>query len=132
MNYAQLLKQNELKATPQRMLLVEQLDINGHMNIDDIHRVLKQSFPTISLATIYKNINIMLNILFLSEVKIPHQKSVYELSKEEHSHVVCSKCNEIVDITLDTDTILSQASVMSSYSLDKSSIVFSGVCPKCQ
>jgi len=132
MNYVELLKQNQLKATPQRLKIVEVLYMKGHLNIDDIYAVLKSSFPSISLATIYKNINSMIEISFLSEVKIPKQKSVYELTKAEHAHVICSKCNEILDIELDTSDIVTQASKLSHYNLEKSAIIFNGVCLECR
>lgn len=132
MNYISLLKENNLKATPQRLTIVEALYIQGHLNIDEIYKTLQSKFPSISLATIYKNINAMIEISFLSQVKIPQQKSVYELTKAEHAHVVCSKCNDILDIELDTSSLISEASKLSNYSLETSSIVFNGICPNCK
>jgi len=132
MDYITLLQNYNLKVTPQRLEIVDILYKNGHINIDDLYKSLKNKFPSLSLATIYKNINKMCEKLFLSEVKIPNKKNVYELVKKEHSHVVCSKCNAIMDIDLDTTNILTQAQSLSNYSLDKSSIVLNGICPKCK
>ena len=132
MNFVAQLKENNLKVTPQRLTIVEELYKYGHLNIDEIYKALKSKFPSVSLATIYKNINAMIEISFLSEVKIPKQKSVYELTKIEHSHVVCSKCNSIMDIELNTKELVKEASQLSEYTLYKSSIVFSGICKKCR
>ena len=132
MNYVALLKENNLKVTPQRLTIVEELYLHGHMNIDQLYSSLKEKFPSISLATIYKNINAMVDIFFLSEVKIPHQKSVYELTKAEHSHVVCSKCKSIVDIDLDVHKILDEAASLSHYTIKEDHIVFNGLCPDCK
>ena len=82
------------------MAIVEELYNNGHMNIDDLYKKLLSKFPSVSLATIYKNINAMVEKVFLSEVKIPNSKSVYELIKTEHAHLVCSSCGHIEDIML--------------------------------
>jgi Fur family peroxide stress response transcriptional regulator len=131
MNYVTLLKDKNLKATPQRLTIVEELYINGHMNIDQLYKTLLKKFPSISLATIYKNVNAMIDICFLSEVKIPNNKSVYELTKAEHSHVVCSVCGSVSDITLDLTNLCNQAKQKSDYTLSTSDIVFSGVCPSC-
>lgn len=125
------LKNHSLKVTPQRLEIVNILSTHGHINIDNLYKALQEKFPTLSLATIYKNIHAMINKSFLSEVKIPNQKNVYELTQQEHSHVVCSKCEDILDIELDTSTLINQASSMSNYKLDKSSIVLNGICPKC-
>jgi len=131
MNYIEILQNHNLKVTPQRLEIVDILYKYGHINIDDLYKALRSKFPSLSLATIYKNINTMCDKLFLLEVKIPYQKNVYELSKKEHSHVVCSKCNTIMDIDLDTLNILNQAKKLSHYNLDESSIIFNGVCPSC-
>ena len=130
-NYTNLLKDYDLKVTPQRIAIVEELYINGHMNIDDLYKNLLEKFPSISLATIYKNINAMIEKVFLSEVKIPNTKSVYELVKSEHAHLVCSSCGEIEDITLNTSSVLNEAEALSQFKIDSTNVVLSGVCPSC-
>lgn len=131
-NYANLLKEYDLKVTPQRVAIVEELYNNGHMNIDDLYKKLLSEFPSVSLATIYKNINAMVEKVFLSEVKIPNSKSVYELIKTEHAHLVCSSCGHIEDIMLDATSVLEEASKLSSFKIDTTSIVLSGLCPNCK
>lgn len=131
MEYGNLLKEYNLKVTPQRLAIVEELYTRGHMNIDDLYSALLQKFPSISLATIYKNVNAMIEKIFLNEVKIPNEKAVYELVKEDHSHVVCTSCHEIMDIPLDTSALLVEAKKLSGYELDISTVVFTGTCPNC-
>ena len=130
-NYTNLLKEYDLKVTPQRVAIVEELYKNGHMNIDDLYKKLLSKFPSVSLATIYKNINAMVEKVFLSEVKIPNSKSVYELIKTEHAHLVCSKCGSIEDIILDATSLLNEASTLSSFKIISADIVLSGTCSKC-
>ncbi|QKJ23700.1 Fur family transcriptional regulator [Poseidonibacter lekithochrous] len=130
-NYTSLLKDYDLKVTPQRVAIVEELYLNGHMNIDDLYKKLLSKFPSISLATIYKNINAMVEKVFLSEVKIPNSKSVYELVKEEHAHMLCSSCGHIEDVTVNTNSVVSEASTLSQFQVDSINIVLSGTCPKC-
>lgn len=130
-NYTSLLKEYDLKVTPQRVAIVEELYVNGHMNIDDLYKKLLSKFPSISLATIYKNINAMIEKVFLSEVKIPSSKSVYELVKSEHAHLVCSSCNHIEDIEIDTSSILKDISSKNKFKINSTDVVLSGICPNC-
>ena len=130
-NYTNLLKEYDLKVTPQRVAIVEELFKNGHMNIDDLYKKLLSKFPSVSLATIYKNINAMVEKVFLSEVKIPNSKSVYELVKTEHVHLVCSCCGNIEDIMLDPSSIINEVSTLSSFKINSTNIVLSGICSKC-
>ena len=130
-NYTTLLKDYDLKVTPQRIAIVEELYKNGHMNIDDLYRNLLSRFPSISLATIYKNVNAMVEKVFLSEVKIPESKSVYELIKEEHAHLVCSSCGSVCDIMLDVSSLLKEANSLTNFKIEATNVVFGGVCEKC-
>jgi len=130
-NYTSLLKNYDLKVTPQRVAIVEELYLNGHMNIDDLYKKLLAKFPSISLATIYKNINAMIERVFLSEVKIPNTKSVFELVKNEHAHLVCSSCGSIEDITLNTKDVLNEVNSRSKFKIDSTNLVLNGLCPNC-
>ena len=73
----------------------------------------------------------MIEKVFLSEVKIPNSKSVYELVKTEHAHLACSCCGDIEDVMLDTSSILIEASKLSSFKIDSTNIILAGLCPKC-
>ena len=131
MNHIGLLQEYQLKVTPQRLEIVSILESRGHITIDNLYTELQKKFPTLSLATIYKNLNKMCENLFVSEVKIPHQKSVYELTKEQHSHIICSECQAIMDLELDVDSLVQEAHRKTDYSIKSSSLVFEGICPKC-
>ena len=126
-----LLQKHNLKSTPQRLEIVNVLSLNGHMNINELYLLLLEKFPSISLATIYKNINIMMEKGFLLEVKLANQKNVYELIKDEHSHVTCTQCNVVMDIDLDVLDIVKEVQKLSHYDLTTNSLTFNGVCPRC-
>ncbi len=132
MNSVKILQEHNLKVTPQRLEILNLLHTNGHLSVDDMYKLLQHKFPALSLATIYKNIKRMSAKLLLSEVKIPQSKSVYELSKQEHSHIVCQKCNNIMDVDLDISNLTKQAISLSNYTIEESLIVLSGICPKCK
>ena len=131
-NFTDELRQHNLKATPQRLAISHVLYTNGHINIDALYSLMLQKFSSISLATIYKNINLMLENSFIQEVKIPQQRSVYELTKTAHSHLVCKECGEVEDISLDMGTILKQATSKSDFVISKTDLVLSGICTNCQ
>jgi Fur family peroxide stress response transcriptional regulator len=127
-----MLREHHLKATPQRLEIANALDCNGHMTIEKLYEVMLKKFNSISLATIYKNINLMIENAFIQEVKIPNEKSVYELSKDTHSHVICKQCNKIQDIALDLSQTTELASQTSHFKIVKADLVLSGLCQKCR
>lgn len=130
-DYTELLRSYNLKATPQRLVILESIDHYGHINVDRLYEEVKSKFSSISLATIYKNINSMITNTLLLEVKIPNEKPVYEIIKEQHSHLVCKNCGEVIDIKIDTTRIVDSISQDYKFSIDKSDLVFSGSCENC-
>ncbi|NOR57963.1 MAG: transcriptional repressor [Sulfurimonas sp.] len=131
-NYTDELRRHNLKVTPQRLAISNALHSCGHINIDTLYEMMLKKFNSISLATIYKNINLMLENSYIQEVKIPQSKSVYELTKSYHSHLVCTECGEVEDIKLNMNPIISEVSSSSNFEISKTDVVLSGICKKCQ
>lgn len=131
-NYTNILREHELKATPQRLAILELIDLYGHINIDKLYEEVKKKFNSISLATIYKNINAMTNNMLLFEVKLPNEKSVYEIVKEKHSHLLCNRCGSVVDIEVDIDSMEDSISKQYNFEIEQSDLVLSGVCCNCK
>ncbi len=132
MNYENLLRGHGLKVTPQRLGILSLMDQKGHINVDDLYLQIKEKFASISLATMYKNINAMMASSVITEVKIPKQKSRFEILKESHGHLLCQECGEFSDIEFDIGKIVSDISTKSNYQLFETSLVLSGICPLCQ
>jgi Fur family peroxide stress response transcriptional regulator len=130
-NYTQILRDHNLKATPQRLAITDMLCVYGHISIESLYDVMIKKFSSISLATIYKNINLMLENSFIQEVKLPNQKSVYELTKHSHSHIMCDKCGKINDITIDLNAVVKSVATLENFEISKADLVLSGVCKNC-
>lgn len=127
-----LLQQYHLKATPQRIAIIELMESAGHINIEDLYRAIRCRFDSISLATLYKNIHTLIGVSLIREVKVPGQKSKYEIEKTPHAHIVCKTCGELKDIPFDSASMIKNAVETSSYQADDISIMISGICPECQ
>jgi Fur family transcriptional regulator, peroxide stress response regulator len=131
-NYTQILRNHNLKATPQRLEITNALYSYGHISIESLYELMLKKFNSISLATIYKNINLMLENSFIQEVKLPNEKSVYEITKEAHSHMLCKKCHAVIDVSLDLSPLIADVSNSSNFIIEKSDLVLSGLCENCQ
>lgn len=130
--YEQILRENEMKVTPQRMAIVKELQMHGHLSIDELYEKIIKQFPSISLATLYKNLNAMNETNFTQEVKLPNQKSKFELTKEIHSHMLCQNCGKVEDIMLDTSSVIKNAKHSNYKDLQVASLIIAGVCQDCQ
>jgi len=129
-NYISLLKENNLKATIQRTSILKSIDHAGHINIDDIYDDLKELYPTLSLATIYKNIIVMQENNVIIEVPMNGEKSKYELKKDDHIHLICQVCGKIQDTEITEKA--HEALIIENFQLNSSQINLYGRCKTCQ
>ncbi len=133
-DYATLLKESGLKATFQRMNILNVVDKHGHMSVEDIYEEVIKVHPSLSLATIYKNIILMQENAILVEVPIAGKKSKYELAKEDHMHLICTECGEVEDkMCLDkTDAVFHQLTEEEHFKLNRRQVNLYGICEACQ
>ncbi len=133
-DYATLLKESGLKATFQRMNILESIEGYGHMSIDTIYEEVVKTHPSLSLATVYKNIILMVEKGVLVEVPITGKKPKYELLKDDHIHLVCTECGEVEDKPQNSgaDDIFISMTKQENFTLSKQQINLYGVCCHCQ
>jgi len=133
-DYAQMLNESGLKATFQRMNILSVVEAHGHMSVDDIYAEVSKVHPSLSLATIYKNIILMMEKGVLVEVPIAGRKSKYELSKADHMHLICTECGDVEDkMCLDeTDALFHRLTEEEHFKLNKRQVNLYGVCKDCQ
>ncbi|GHV05949.1 transcriptional repressor [Campylobacterota bacterium] len=131
MNYKQLLNRTNLKATPQRLRLLEILGERGHMTIDAIYQTLKVEAPMLSLSTVYNNLATLCEKQIIREVSFAGASQVYELSRGEHAHLICKHCGEILDIAADYNAIKKTLILPAGTVLLEGDLIFSGACAKC-
>ncbi len=128
----ELLKKADLKVTPQRILILEVIRKNGHATIDFIYSEVKKQYPSISIATVYKNIHNLYEKGVLKEIKPRNDKAFYELAVSTHYHFICINCNTIYDIESCDKEILSKCSESIPGKAIESELNIYGICENCQ
>ncbi len=132
-DYTMLLQSSQLKATFQRINILENIDKYGHISIDDIYTKVIKIYPSLSLATVYKNILLMVQKGILVEVPITGQKSKYEIKKDNHIHLICNDCGDVIDKPYSNlaDDIFSTFTKEENFSIYQKQITLYGVCSSC-
>ena len=130
--FKDVLKASNLKSTHQRLVILDSIDQFGHVDIDTLYDAIFQKYSTMSKATLYRNINDLISFHILEEVKLPHQKQQYEIKKVPHIHLLCSECGRVVDMFIETKTLLETISSQSGFHINNSFIVINGTCKACQ
>ncbi len=131
----QKLKDNGHKITPQRLAIVRILaKSDGHPSVEDIHEEIKEDFPTMSLATVYRNIILIKSIGEVLELGFPDGSNRYDGNKPTpHPHVICIKCKKIVDPDLDSlDELKNEVAQETKFKILNHRVDFFGICSSCQ
>jgi Fur family peroxide stress response transcriptional regulator len=131
MSHVDILKLHSLKATPQRLCVLDVLENHGHVTLEDIEKYTKTKFPTLSLSTIYRNINEMVKKDILSEVKLTNKKEYYEIKKEKHAHLVCTRCGTVKDFMIDEEDIIKNIQLQTDDKILNATISFDTICKEC-
>jgi len=125
------LKNLGLKLTPQRLAILRFLDGNkNHPSAEDIYKVLKVEFPSLSLATVYNTLDVLADAGELQEIRIKPDKRNFDPNALPHSHFLCRVCSSVSDL----ETGLMDSNIppeVDGYSLEGYTLNFYGVCPLC-
>jgi len=128
------LQTHGLKATFQRIAILEAIEHHGHLGVDAIYEEVREAYPTLSLATVYKNIITMQERGVLVEVPISGHKPQYEIRKHPHMHLVCRACGAVMDAPLDPTMLqrLEATAQQDGFVLEETQMSLYGLCGACQ
>ena len=122
------------KITPQRMAIAAVLaKSDGHPSVENIHAQVVKDFPTMSLATVYRNIVLIKSIGEVLELGFPDGSNRYDGNKPyPHPHVICIQCKKIVDPHLESlDEMKREVALETRFQILNHRLDFFGICSDC-
>lgn len=92
------LKEKGLKVTPQRAAIYEAiLKLNNHPTAENIIEYIKTNNPNISVGTVYKVLDTLVENNFLKKVKTEKDIMRYDALLSNHHHLYCVETDRIED-----------------------------------
>ena len=129
------LRENGYKLTPQRLAMVRVLaESSGHPDVETIYKKLQDQFPTMSLATVYRNIMLVKSLGEVLELGFADGSNRYDGKKPyPHPHIVCVRCRRIIDPDLfRIDDMTRRVTDETGFRILTHRLDFFGICPDCQ
>lgn len=128
----ELLRKKGFKVTPQRLAIYNALcNTKSHPNAEMIFNKLQPYYPTMSLATIYKTVDILHEIGLINILNVGEDSFRYDANTNSHAHICCTECNRVDDLMMDFSSCVDQVADQVDYELSKHHFYFYGVCPEC-
>ena len=129
------LKEHDFRLTPQRLAVLKVLAVSdGHPTVERIYETVRTEFPTTSIATIYKTVNLLKQLNEVLELGFPDGSNRYDGNKPyPHPHVICTKCKKIIDPNLGSIKDLTNEVIKKTgFQILNHRVDFFGTCRHCQ
>jgi len=141
--------QNKFKGCGYRITVsrIAILDIltktNEHLSAEDIYMKVHPDYPAIGLTTIYRTLELLVNLGMIYKFDFGDGKARYELADgpkgiQHHHHLVCTSCGRVIDYT---DFIQDEVDLLKkienglskkyNFKIKNHLIQFYGLCDKC-
>ena len=123
-----------MKYSRQRDLILKALRENVvHPTADFIYTVLKEKEPNLSLATVYRNLNLLANEGIIRKIEGLDGVAHFDHNTHNHYHFICSKCNKVYDVPYDIAPDLAEKVLAATGKAAEScEITFKGLCCDCK
>jgi Fur family peroxide stress response transcriptional regulator len=134
MPFRELCREHGIAMTHQRQVLYETMQtMQGHPSPEEVYARVKKKVPAISLATVYKNINLFVESGVFRKMSLHHGSVRVEMNEEPHHHMVCSKCKKITDIgEKELGLAAKRNRLPGGFLVERYAVDVIGVCAGCQ
>ncbi|MFZ2286446.1 MAG: Fur family transcriptional regulator [Bacteroidales bacterium] len=97
-DYKILLREHGLKVTPQRMAVLEAVEVlQDHPTADEVGSFIRKSYPNIATGTVYKTLETLVDKKMIIRVKTDRGILRYDAVREVHHHLYSAESDRIED-----------------------------------
>lgn len=103
------------------------------MTVDDIYTKAKIQYPMLSPATVYRNMEQMVDAGLLTSLDLGGAPVKYDTNLDEHHHFICKECGKVIDLYLKDFNydIDDDKSPLGEIKVDSTQLYLHGVCGDC-
>lgn len=119
--------------TIQRALVLEAVRaLHTHPTSADVYEAVREQHPSISRATVYRNLALLAERGDVLRVEVPNGADRYDFNIAPHHHVKCANCGCVDDVELAfEDNLLNRVKSARGFQLTGYQVIFEGLCPSC-
>ncbi len=127
-----------MRMTSQREIILEELrNTKSHPTAEELYLKVKRRLPRISLATVYRNLEKMVELGLIQKIATSGHQSRFDGNPNFHYHIRCIHCGKVDDLpirpikALENPENIELDGDLGGYKLVGFHLEFLGVCPEC-
>ena len=119
--------------TIQRQIILEALQkLHSHPTAEEVCIEIHKIHPTISKATVYRNLRLLAKRGAIRQVSLPDEADRFDDRTGQHYHFRCKICGTISDVDVEyLGGINETVQLKYGFQVDEHDVVFRGICAKC-
>ena len=127
------LRSKGYKATPQRIAICRiALNSRAHPSAQQVYDGVKKIHPTVSLATVYKTLEVLRDLYLVQEINFPKSQARFDSYMNPHINLICLKCGTITDLDdMAAKEITSRVATTTKFKPTGQRVDVYGICQKC-
>jgi Fur family peroxide stress response transcriptional regulator len=123
-------EKHQRKRSKQRERILEVVrSTKTHPTADWVFHEVRKDIPNISLATVYRNLNLLVESKDINEVLSDGQLH-FDANRDKHFHFICRSCKGIFDVE-ETRVSSPEFKLPRRYKVEDVKMDFYGLCPDC-
>lgn len=131
----EVLHKSGMRLTPQRIAICELLtNTDDHPTAQEIYERLKTQYPSLSLATVYNTLDMLVGVGLVNALGSIGDDTVhFDGNTTPHINLACQECHRIFDVESECVSELNSEIVhKSGFDIRGSRILYFGICPDCR
>jgi Fur family peroxide stress response transcriptional regulator len=127
------LRSKGYKATPQRIAICRiALNSRAHPSAQEVYAEVKKIHPTVSLATVYKTLEVIRDLDLVQEINFPKRQARFDSYMNPHINLICLKCGIITDLEdVAVKEITRKVAAATKFKPTGQRVDVYGICQKC-
>ena len=119
------------RKTMQRQIILDAINnLANHPTAEDVYLYVVKTHPTISKATVYRNLASAVEKGEISSVGIYDGAMRFDHRTDEHFHFVCDCCQKLMDVP--SFDVLANLASFRDLKINKVELTLRGLCKECQ
>jgi Fe2+ or Zn2+ uptake regulation protein len=106
-------------------------DDKSHPTADQVYEKVRKKLPTISLGTVYRNLQKLVGDRRL-QILMRGRSQHFDPLAEPHQHFICESCNRVYDVLMDHQKEIKPAKLPhEGFKVTSHQLAFYGTCKHC-